>query len=93
MSRLLETLGCGTLQLDSKTPKVTFVVTKFSDIENIIFPFFEKFPIEGIKRLDYVDFCQIVMLMRNKAHLTEEGLANIREIKAGMNRNRSHSSS
>jgi LAGLIDADG endonuclease len=35
---------------------VTLHITKFSDIENIIIPFFEKYPVLGIKSLDFSDF-------------------------------------
>jgi hypothetical protein len=38
--------------------------------------------------LDYADFVKIAELMKNKAHLTKEGLDQIRQIKAGMNRKR-----
>jgi hypothetical protein len=34
------------------------------------------------------DFCKAAELMRNKAHLTWEGLSKIREIKSGMNTGR-----
>jgi hypothetical protein len=39
--------------------------------------------------LDYLDWCKVAELMKNKAHLTEEGLSKIRKIKAGMNKGRS----
>ena len=53
-----------------------------------IIPFFEKYPIKGVKALDYADFCKVAELMKNKAHLTEHGLEEIRKIKSGMNRGR-----
>jgi len=59
-------------------------------ITNIIIPFFVKYPLVGAKRQDYLDFCKVAELMKNKAHLTPEGLAQIREIKAGMNTGREH---
>jgi hypothetical protein len=39
--------------------------------------------------LDYLDWCKVAELMKNKAHLTWEGLSKIRKIKAGMNKGRS----
>jgi len=65
-----------------------FVVTKFSDIETKIIPFFDKYNIEGVKALDYEDLKKIVEIMKVKGHLTEEGLKAIRELKAGMNTGR-----
>lgn len=48
----------------------------------------EKYPINGNKLLDYKDFKKVVELMESKSHLTEEGLAKIKVIKAGMNTKR-----
>jgi hypothetical protein len=59
-----------------------------SDILDIIIPFFEKYPIEGIKALDFSDFKQVADLLKNKEHLILEGFNKILEIKAGMNRER-----
>ena len=55
---------------------------------NIIIPFFNKFPIIGVKALDFEDWCKVAKLMENKAHLTSEGLEEIKQIKAGTNRGR-----
>ena len=49
---------------------------------------FEKYPIFGVKTLDFRDFCKASKLIKDKTHLTESGLDKIRLIKAGMNRGR-----
>jgi hypothetical protein len=49
---------------------------------------FNKHKIEGIKSLDFQDFCLAVKLINNKAHLTLKGLEKIRKIKLRMNKNR-----
>jgi hypothetical protein len=41
--------------------------------------------------LDFNDFCKIADFMKNKSHLTSEGLEQIRHIKSGMNRGRVYS--
>jgi hypothetical protein len=64
-------------------------VTKFSDLSKKILPFFFKYPIEGVKSKDLFDFCSVAELIKNKAHLTKEGLEAIRKIKKGMNKYRS----
>ena len=63
-----------------------FVVTGLSDITEKIIPFFNQYPLRGSKALDFKDFVKVAELMKNKAHLTAEGLDQIRKIKAGMNR-------
>ena len=84
MKSLIEYFNCGNI---SKT-KDTFVyrVDKFSDIQNKIIPFFKKYQIQGVKHLDYFNLVSVIELMKNKAHLTKEGLDQIRKIKAGMNK-------
>jgi len=68
---------------------VTLHITKFSVIENIIIPFFEKYPISGIKNLDFVDFKKVSEIIKNKFHLTLEGFKKIKDINSQMNQRRS----
>lgn len=82
-----EYLNCGKIYLHSDNA-IVFTVTKFSDIHEIIIPFFKKHPIPGAKSQDFNDFCLVVELIKNKAHLTEEGLDQIRHIKTRMNTGR-----
>ena len=65
---------------------VNFVVTKFSDITDIILPFFDKFEFKGFKRYNYTYFKQAVEVFRKKKHLTPSGLKLIREMKEKMNK-------
>lgn len=88
MENIVTYIGCGTLHRDSRSPVVTLIVTKFSDIENKIIPLFENYSLKGVKGFNYYDFHKVVLLMKNKAHLTVEGLEQIRKIKAGMNTGR-----
>jgi hypothetical protein len=73
---------------NSDKPSVSFQITKFSDISNIIIPFFDKYPIEGQKAFDFQDFKFVSLLMKNNEHLTEEGFNKIIRIKEKMNKNR-----
>jgi len=85
-----EFFGCGKVYQQSENGMV-FKVTKFSDITNIIIPFFKIHLIGGVKSKDFKDFCLVAELIENKAHITDEGLNNIRLIKAGMNTGRKFS--
>ena len=38
--------------------------------------------------MDFLDWCKIAILIKNKLHLTPEGLELIRKIKDGMNKGR-----
>jgi len=88
MKSLQEYLGCGHYYSKSNKDLGDFVVTRLSDITDKIISLFEKYPIFGVKTLDFRDFCKASKLIKNKTHLTESGLNKIRLIKAGMNRGR-----
>ena len=88
MKALIEYLGCCNSYLKTKQDIVDFVVSRLSDITDKIIPFFEKYPIVGVKALDFSDFSKASKLIKDKSHLTQSGLENIRLIKAGMNRGR-----
>lgn len=53
-----------------------------------IIPFINKYPLQGSKILNFVAFCKVAELMNNKAHLTKDGLEEIRKIRSGMNNGR-----
>ena len=53
-----------------------------------LFHFFAKYPIHGVKFLDYLDWCKAAKLIRNKNHLTKDGFYQILKIKEGMNAGR-----
>jgi len=81
-------LDCGKVYKKSNKDAVDFMVTGFSDITNKIIPFLCEYPILGKKSEDFKDFCIIAELMKNKKHLTKEGIKEILRIKAGMNTGR-----
>jgi hypothetical protein len=89
LTKFIEYLGCGKIEKVSTRPDiVTFVVYKFSDILEKIIPFFQRYSLQGIKYLDYKDFCEVANIMVNKSHLTLEGLKKIKSLKSGMNTGR-----
>ena len=65
-----------------------FKVGKFVDINNKIIPFFKAHSIQGIKQLDYQDFCEIATLIGEGKHLSPIGIAKIQLIKDKMNTKR-----
>lgn len=80
--------GCGQVKERPAHSCADFIVTNFTDINEKIIPFFEKYPLIGCKKQDYLDFCKAAELMKNKVHLTSEGLDEIIIIKEGMNKGR-----
>lgn len=84
-SKLLESLihyfSCGRYKLHPYRNTGEFIVSDLSSIVDIIIPFFKKYPIEGVKALDFFNFCQIATIMIVKGHLTKSGLEEIRYLK------------
>ena len=67
---------------------MTFRCHKFTEIDLKILPYFYKNKIKGVKSEDFNAFCKIAGIIRDKAHLTSDGLDKIKEIKSGMNTGR-----
>jgi len=80
-------LNCGAVYSQSENAFV-FKVTNFADIIKIIIPMFKVHPIQGIKHLDYQDFCKVAVLIDKGKHLSHKGLAQILLIKDRMNTKR-----
>lgn len=86
MISLLTYLNCGRIEENLEKSMSYFVVSKFNDITDIIIPFFDKYPIHGVKLLDYINFKEIATLMKEKEHLNIEGIDKIKMIKSKMNK-------
>jgi len=78
--------GCG--QTYSYKDYVEFRCQSFKHNYENILPFFNKYPVFGVKAQDYRDWAKIAEMVQTKVHLTKEGLDQIRQIKAGMNKGR-----
>ena len=55
MELLIKYLGSGTIEINKKTSTVCLIITKISIITEIIIPLFNKYPLLGVKYLDYLD--------------------------------------
>lgn len=75
--------NCGTVTSDRFCKVLT--VTKFEDVLNKIIPFFQKYPLHGVKRFEFFEFVKAADLIKDKAHLTPLVLDKILVIKSGMN--------
>jgi hypothetical protein len=88
MEKIVEYFGSGKIYKYGGKSAVSLTILDFTDITNIIVPFFNKNPIIGVKLYDYLDWSKIHSLMINRSHLTVEGINSIRKIKLGMNTGR-----
>ena len=78
-------LGCGTMRNRGDGVWYYEVNNLNAIVENVI-PFFERFPfLSAKKKRDFSKFKQIVVLIQSKAHLSEEGIKKILDIRSDMN--------
>lgn len=92
VASFVEIFGCGGIYNQSKSSSgsvIDFMVTGLSNISDKVIPFFLAHPLQGSKKKELADFIKVAELMKLKAHLTKDGLEQIRAIKRGMNFNRS----
>lgn len=87
---IIKYLRCGIMSDDGRRSAVYLTVTKFTDLLEKIIPLFDKYPIEGTKRLDFIEFKNVAKIVNDKSHLTSEGIKKICEIKTRMNTGRNN---
>lgn len=87
MKNLIDYFGAGNVYKNHREV-IDFRITKLEWLTEKVIPLFDKYQIIGVKAKDFEDLKKIALLMKNKAHLTLEGLDQIRLIKSGMNRKR-----
>lgn len=80
--------NCGFVSFSNNSG--VFVVVKIEDIVNVIIPHFEKYLLPGIKHNDFLDFCKIAELVKQKDHITQPGLDKIELLIKGMNTGRNN---
>ncbi len=79
--------GCGVVRLNHGD-RMAYRVRKFEHLRHRIVPFFEKHPLKTKKRLDFIAFRRVLLLMEKGEHLNAEGLERIRKIAERMHRQR-----
>jgi hypothetical protein len=77
--------GCGVVRVNHGD-RMAFRVRKTEDLVKRIVPFFAAHPLKTKKHVDFLKFCRVLALMEKDAHLTSEGVDQIRAIASKMNR-------
>lgn len=79
--------GCGIskMRYNNKISRCDYYVQDINSIINKIIPHFEKYPLENIKELDYLDFKLIMNMIWKKEHLKVSNKIIISNIMKGMN--------
>jgi len=86
LERICVTLGCGKIYDCSYErygwyPHVKYKITSTKDMENYLFPFLDRYPLQAKKAKSYLLFKEIVLLVRTKQHLQDDGFKKILELR------------
>ena len=77
--------GCGVVRKNNGD-RMAYRVRGHEHLSKNIVPFFEKHLLKSRKRVDFIKFREIVMLMNRGEHLKSDGVEKIRKITSEMNR-------
>jgi len=92
LERIVKTIGCGRIYDCSYErygwyPHAKLKITSAREMEEIFFPFLDKYPLQAKKKKTYELFKKIVLMVRKKKHLTEKGIMRIIEVRNQMRKN------
>lgn len=76
--------GVGSITYASKDT-LHYRIASLHDLIKVVIPHFDKYPLNSQKRADYLLFKEIVLLIKNKEHLTIEGIQKIVNLRASIN--------
>ena len=68
--------------------RMSYRARNLEHLTTIILPFFEKHSLKTLKRVDFIKFRTVVLMMNQKKHLTLDGFEKIKSIKEQMNRSK-----
>lgn len=79
------TLGVGNIYYNSYDKTYKFKVSNINDLSNVIIPHLKKYYLITQKRIDFELFSKIIKIIKNREHLTKEGLQKIVNLKTTLN--------
>ncbi len=88
MESFISYFNCGKIKKDTRHSVLYFTVSNFTHLIERIIPFFQEHKVLGVKFLDYEDWCKAAEIIKTKAHLTTEGINELRKLQDGMNSKR-----
>ena len=77
--------GCGVVR-NNHGDRMAYRVRGKEDLLECIIPFFEKHPLKTKKRVDFMKFRRVLLIMKAGDHLTKKGVEEARRIAGQMNR-------
>ena len=85
LEELVMFFSCGKVRTKGSGSAVhVYAVDRLVDLESVIVPFFESFPLR-VKRADFTAFAEIVRSLRAKEHLAHDGFERVVRLAYSMN--------
>lgn len=90
MKLFIQFFCCGkvTVRSNTSTPRCDFYVQDTFFLLTKVISHFDKYPLLNLKQKDFLCFREAILLMKEKKHLTIEGLNKIKSLNLEMNSNR-----
>lgn len=90
MKLFIKFFGCGKVDVRSNisTPRCDYIVQDTSSLVEKIISHFDLYPVLNLKDQDFLCFRKALFLIKEKKHLTKEGLDKIKSLNLEMNSNR-----
>lgn len=90
LKKLQSFFGCGNIFINRRYDNHTenlyrFCIRSLKDLNEKVVPFFRNYPLQTAKRQDFDRFATIMDLIRERKHLSLEGVVQIAEIASQMN--------
>ena len=83
--KLHEFFKCGGVRYSKRDQNYKYEVRSLTDLNNIIIPYFKKFPLQTSKKNDFELFCKICKIMKENKHLSVTGIKEILDLGYKMN--------
>ena len=80
-----EHFGCGGIRFSKKDQSFKYEIRSIKEIAKVIIPFFDKNPLMGIKKDDFVKFKEICLMIYQNEHLNPGNLNKIIDLAYSMN--------
>ena len=85
LERIQKSFKCGAIRFSRSDQNYKYEVRSIKDLVKLIIPFFDKYPLMGIKKSDFENFKVVCMLVYQNQHLNREILKNIIDISYQIN--------
>jgi hypothetical protein len=76
---------CGAIRFSKSDQNYKFEVRSIKELVKTIIPFFDKYPLLGIKRNDFLNFKEVCMMIYQNQHLNPDNLKKIIQLSYQIN--------